>query len=155
MLKVGVFDSKSGAVLGQAARRLEVCVTPDGGREQRLGSIDRMFAAIVEELRNHVGSAWSGVGGVALAAQGGSNIIADRATGKAKTPMVLWNDGRSGPGLARIATLRTKRFWRGFCVVRRSTERFWGVCGGSSNCILNWSRTHSSTLVPGSTSFTA
>ena len=112
VLKACVFDARTGAMLGQAARRLKVRSSPDGGREQNLGAISRAFRDVVRELRDQLGSAWHNVAGIGLAAQGGSSIIADRATGKAHTPMILWNDGRTQAHVARLAARTSKSYWR-------------------------------------------
>lgn len=116
VLKAGVFDRESGRELARSARRLDVRVTRDGGREQRLAGIDRTFKEIIEEVRRHVGRAWPGLFGIGLAAQGGSTIIADRDRGRAKTPMLLWNDGRASAELARIAERSPRGFWRRFAL---------------------------------------
>ncbi|MBN2309865.1 MAG: hypothetical protein JXR94_12900, partial [Candidatus Hydrogenedentes bacterium] len=112
VLKVCAFDARSGATLGQAARRLAVHKTPDGGREQRPGAVDRAFSSAAAELRGLLGARWGRVAGIGLAAQGGSSIIADRRSGKASTPMILWNDGRTRGHSSRLAGGIPTAFWR-------------------------------------------
>ena len=112
VLKLCAFDGRSGAILGQAARRLPVALSPNGGREQSLASVDRAFRAIVGELKRQVGTAWRQIEGVGLAAQGGSSIIVNRADGKPLTSMILWNDGRTHAYTARVAERAPKRIWR-------------------------------------------
>lgn len=113
VLKVAVFDARTGAALASATRRLPVTLTPDGGREQTLADVDYAVDRAIRGLRIAMGGAWRGVEGIGLAAQGGSAIIADANTGCALTPMVLWNDGRAYPKLAAIAARRPASFWRG------------------------------------------
>ena len=112
VLKVCAFDALTGAVLGQAALRLKVHACPDGGREQQPAAVARAFRGLARELQTQTGAAWRNVQGIGLAAQGGSSIIADRTTGKALTPMVLWNDGRTTAHLARVADQRPAGYWR-------------------------------------------
>lgn len=112
VLKVCVFDARNGGLLGQASRRLKVHASPDGGREQKPVAVDRAFVSAVRELRDRLGPAWRGVQGIGLAAQGGSSIIADRSSGKAHTPMILWNDARTGRCLAEATAHLPTRYWR-------------------------------------------
>jgi sugar (pentulose or hexulose) kinase len=112
VLKICAFDARTGDVLAQGSRRLEVRTFPDGGREQDTESIDRAFRGIVRALRKQVGSDWRSVCGIGLAAQGGSSIVADRATGRALTPMVLWNDGRAHTCAGKIARRTSTAYWQ-------------------------------------------
>ncbi|MFH1737947.1 MAG: FGGY-family carbohydrate kinase [bacterium] len=112
VLKVCAFDARSGAILVHAARRLTVHSFTDGGREQRLESVDRSFRNIVKELKERLGAAWRKVEGIGLATQGGSTIIADRMTGKPHTPMILWNDGRTHAYTTRVAKKVSVNYWR-------------------------------------------
>jgi len=107
-----VFDAQTGLLVAQASRLLPVKAYPDGGREQSLRSLDRSFREVIRELRDLLGERWRRIQGVGLAAQGGSSIIADRATGEALTPMVLWNDGRTGAYSARVAAESVPAYWR-------------------------------------------
>jgi sugar (pentulose or hexulose) kinase len=112
VLKVAVFDARTGVALGSATRRLPVALTPDGGREQTLGDVDHAVDRAIRGLRIAMGGAWRGVEGIGLAAQGGSTIVAEAGSGRALTPMVLWNDGRAYPKLGAIAARKTASFWR-------------------------------------------
>ena len=112
VLKICAFDARTGAMLAQTARRLKVRLFPHGGREQNLGVVDRTFREVVATLKDQLGRVWRDVAGIGLAAQAGSSIFADRTTGKAKTPMILWNDGRSQSHAARLAARFQKSFWR-------------------------------------------
>lgn len=114
VLKAGVFDRVSGRVRARAGRRLNVRNTADGGHELRSGSIDRAFAEVLTTLRQQLGAEWTTIRGVGLAAQGGSNMIVHRATGRACSPMMLWTDGRVGALLDKLSQGRGSRFWRGF-----------------------------------------
>ena len=111
-LKVCAFDARNGRLLGQAIRRLTVRIYPGGGREQDCASVDRAFGSAARELRERLGGAWRHLAGIGLAAQGGSSIIADRTSGKALTPMVLWNDRRAQAHLDEIASLTRPAYWR-------------------------------------------
>ncbi|MFB3786988.1 MAG: FGGY-family carbohydrate kinase [bacterium] len=112
VLKVCAFDAKTGALLAQAARRLPVRAYPEGGREQRTGALDRAFRESVAEVQGLLGNRWKQTAGIGLAAQGGSTIIAGRATGKPLTSMILWNDGRSLRYAQRLAESAPAGLWR-------------------------------------------
>jgi len=112
VLKVCAFDARTGALRGQAAQRPKIHAYPDGGREQNATSVARAFRKVVQDLRHQVGEAWRDVRGIGVAAQGGSSMIAGRATGRPLAPMVLWNDGRTHAYLARIAEQVPARYWR-------------------------------------------
>ncbi len=112
VLKVAAVEACSGKLLGMGARRLPVRVAAGGGREQSLASVQRALRAAVGEVRNAVGPAWNGVGGVGLAAQGGSSLFAERESGKPCSPMYLWNDGRAYPYVGKLASAKPRSFWR-------------------------------------------
>ena len=114
VLKAGVVESRSGRVIAQSLRRLGVHMLPGGGREQSPRSVDRALREILGEIRSRVGAAWSAIGGIGVAAQGGSSIIAERDTGKPLTPMVLWNDGRTHAWLQRVEEKAPRGFWGRF-----------------------------------------
>ncbi|MCX5758670.1 MAG: FGGY family carbohydrate kinase, partial [Candidatus Hydrogenedentes bacterium] len=63
-------------------------------------------------LRARCGSRWRRACGIGLAAQGGSSILAERATGRACAPMLLWNDARGADDCAELARRTTPQFWR-------------------------------------------
>lgn len=110
-LKVAAFDPRTGKRLAGEERPLRVATGKDGRREQSP-------ALILKALRSAlsaIGGATGGLGkvrGIGLASQGGSGIVADRETGQARTPMVLWNDARAFPEHQRVAAAHPTRFWR-------------------------------------------
>jgi len=112
MLKVAAFDATTGRTLCARAKRLRLQVGRDGTREQSTASLDRALASAFGELRGELGRRWSAVAGIGLAAQGGSGIIVDRCTGKALTPMILWNDTRALRHASKIGAKRPADFWR-------------------------------------------
>ncbi len=112
-LKLCVFERLGGALRAEATRRLRVDTLPDGGKETPIPALDRAFASALGEVRAAVGvTAWKRLAGIGLAAQGGSSIIADRATGRALTPMLLWNDGRTRHELDAIVRRAPPDIWR-------------------------------------------
>ncbi len=108
VLKVGVFDARTGRIVAHASRNLAVI----NGFEQDVNAGWRLFAGVVEELRARCGSRWRRVCGIGLAAQGGSSILAERTTGCAYTPMLLWNNARGADDCAELARRTTPQFWR-------------------------------------------
>jgi sugar (pentulose or hexulose) kinase len=112
VLKVAAFDARSGEALGVAAARLPLRTDADGTREQDPKALDRALRRAAGELSRKLGKAWSRVAGVGLAAQGGSAIIADRATGEHHTPMQLWSDTRPLHLLGDIANRKPDGYWR-------------------------------------------
>lgn len=140
-LKAAAFDADSGSVLAGASRRLAVHVDADGTREQQLGSVRQGLGQVFAELRSCLGSAWEGVSGIGLAAQGGSGAIVDRAGGEPHTPMVLWNDSRAFRCLPEIAALKSDQYWR---------DLSWRRGPGSGLAKLLWlQRTHPGVMRPG------
>ncbi|HPA44525.1 MAG TPA: FGGY-family carbohydrate kinase [bacterium] len=95
VLKICAFDSATGHILAHASENLKVRHSANGGREQRIPSINRIFSDLVHEIQIQLGARWNRVESIGLAAQGGSTLIADRKTGKPLTSMILWNDGRT------------------------------------------------------------
>jgi sugar (pentulose or hexulose) kinase len=114
VLKAAAFDRESGVLRASASRRLPVDDAADGKREQSLAEVDRALDEVMAELRAALGAGWGSVAGVGLAAQGGSTIIAERGTGRARTPMVLWNDSRAYPYLERLIAAHPPRFWQSY-----------------------------------------
>jgi sugar (pentulose or hexulose) kinase len=112
VLKVCAFAREGGALLASAARRLPVVELPDGGREQPMGSLDRALGDCLRAVRERLGRKWRTVRGVGIAAQGGSSIIASRATGRPLTPMILWNDGRTRAHAADLERRQPPARWR-------------------------------------------
>ncbi len=115
VLKVAAYAGADGRRLGSAERRLPLRMTDDGGREQEPAAIARALDGAMRLLRRELGEAdWARVGGIGLAAQGGSTILCDRDGGKPLTPMYLWNDFRCFPWFVRIAAMRPAAHWRRF-----------------------------------------
>ncbi len=112
VLKAGVFDGATGALMSGASRKLNTKTTQDGGREQSPEAVLRLLFSALRELRGATGDRWTRIAGIGIAAQGGSSIIADRDFGRAHTPMVLWNDGRTRDYDARIAEETSPAYWR-------------------------------------------
>lgn len=110
--KAGVFDRASGHLLAGALRRLNTHATQDGGREQSPEAVLRGLFSSLGELRKKLGSRWTRIDGIGIAAQGGSSIIADRESGRAQTPMVLWNDGRTRAYDIRVTEETSPAYWR-------------------------------------------
>ncbi len=111
-LKGAVFESRSGRLVCGCAVRLPVRIAPDGAREQDPEAVLAAFRRVAARLRKDAGGAWRTLAGVGVASQGGSTIIADRATGETLTPIYLWNDGRAYPDLQHILDETGTAFWR-------------------------------------------
>lgn len=114
VLKVGAFEANNGRLLGQAASRLPVRHLPEGGRELTANAIDKAFVRVVQELRRALGARWWRVAGVGVAAQGGSSLVVERATGCPRTDMFLWNDARAHGWVRKLTGQVDKRFWSRF-----------------------------------------
>jgi len=112
VLKAAAFDARSGAMLAHASKRLPVAASHEGRREESLRDLDRALAAALGKLRSALGRRWKAVAAIGLAAQGGSTIIADRKTGAAFTPMILWNDSRASEHQMEVARKKPAAFWR-------------------------------------------
>jgi len=112
MLKVAAFDARTGERLASGSARLAVRTSAAGAREQDVSAIDDGLARLARSLRRRLGRAWRRVGGVGLAAQGGSAILVDRATGRARTRMQLWSDTRPLARLDEIAARRPRGYWQ-------------------------------------------
>jgi sugar (pentulose or hexulose) kinase len=122
VLKAAAFDAASGQVLAGTGRRLSLRVGRDGAREQSPAALDRALTDAMAFLREKLGRRWQSVRGIGLASQGGSTIIADRRTGRALTPMILWNDTRSAKHAAEVVDGTTPGLWR-----RKTLRDFPGV----------------------------
>jgi len=110
-LKVAAYDGETGECLASAERRLPISSGQDGRREQSPASILKALRGLMRRVTRDAGGAGA-VRGIGLASQGGSGIVADRATGEALTPMVLWNDARAFPVHQEIAAAHPPRYWR-------------------------------------------
>ena len=111
VLKICALDAKTGAVLGHAQQRLPVHILADGGREQEVRAVDRAFTRVARAVQRQAGDRWRKAEGIGLAAQGGSSIIANVATGAPLTPMMLWNDTRGEEDRRTIQAQTSERFW--------------------------------------------
>ena len=89
-------------------------VGADGRREQSAGGLSRALRDVLSELCRELGPSWARIGGIGLAAQGGSMAIVDRETGRPRTPLVLWNDARAFRHLGRVTAGRPPAWWRAF-----------------------------------------
>ena len=94
VLKAAAFDARTGRLLGQDSLRLETHTDASGRREQSPAQLRAAMRACVRAAVRKSGQSSSSVEGVGLASQGGSMIIADRESGRALTPMALWNDAK-------------------------------------------------------------
>lgn len=112
VLKVCAVDARRRSVCAAAERCLTVKSPSPGEREQRPGDVLKAFREAAGEVRAALGGDWRGVEGIGLAAQGGSSILADRASGKPLTPMILWNDGRAQGQTAALAGRHPESFWK-------------------------------------------
>ncbi|MBX3178332.1 MAG: FGGY-family carbohydrate kinase [Candidatus Hydrogenedentes bacterium] len=110
-LKVALYDPKTGNRIAGESADLPIDAGVDGRREQAPDAIVRALARAVRRIGQAAGGL-DRVSGIGLASQGGSGIVADRKSGRALTPMVLWNDARAFPLLPAIAAERTASFWR-------------------------------------------
>jgi len=114
LLKMGLFDRKTGKRLAEAARSLPVGAKPRGARSIPLPGLMRAFGSAAKELRAQAPRRWQDIAGIGLAAQGGSSIIADRASGRPDTPMMLWNDERCHAQVRALGERHDPSLWRGF-----------------------------------------
>jgi xylulokinase len=112
VLKVAAYDARSGKAISQVSSRLPLRVGADGARGLAAPAIDRALRRAALALASVVGRDWRKVGGIGLATQGGSILFADRASGKALTPMILWSDSRGSEYLPRLLKQRPTAFWR-------------------------------------------
>ncbi|MBN2329805.1 MAG: FGGY-family carbohydrate kinase [Candidatus Omnitrophica bacterium] len=112
VLKICAVDGKSGAILAHDACRIPVQSLSHSGREQKISDIDRLFRKAVHTLQDRLGAEWRRIAGIGLAAQGGSTIIADRSSGRALTPMILWDDGRTAAYTAQLKQKYPPSYWR-------------------------------------------
>ena len=110
-LKAAAFDAATGRALAEAGERLKERVLHDGGREQSPVAIVRALKAAFAHLRDRLGRRWGSVVGIGLAAQGGSCVICERDSGRALSPMMLWNDLRPLAHLSEIARDYPEPFW--------------------------------------------
>lgn len=110
VLKAAAFDKKSGKPLALVSRKLLTNTAPDGTREQDPAAIDRALEAVLRSIAGRLG-ARSRITGLGVAAQGGSTVIADRRTGEALTPMILWNDLRHLGYVPRILNIKPASYW--------------------------------------------
>ena len=111
VLKMAVFNARSGNVVAQIQQRLNVATPEPGAREIALPALNRALHRAMRDLRDAAGSRWDSIQGLGISAQGGSAIIAHRATGAALTPMVLWNDERCHAKVRELAKRKPPRFW--------------------------------------------
>lgn len=138
VLKAAAFEAGSGEVLASALRRLRVKAGADGTREQSAAALHNSLGALIRQLRSAIGSSWKKVEGVGLASQGGSAVICERRSGAPLTPLILWNDARDRPYMAKLLAARPKSYWR------RLTLR---VIPGAGLARLLWFKDHAPGLI--------
>lgn len=111
VLKMAIFNANTGAAVAHAEERLVVAKPAPGAREIDMRSLSRAIRRALRSLREAAGSRWRSIEGIGLAAQGGSSIIADRATGSPHSPMFLWNDERCHPQYTELSRLQPPQVW--------------------------------------------
>jgi len=112
VLKAAAFDGRTGRMLASASKALKIRVGDDGARELDPAQIDRGLSGALAAIRKSLPSQWKCVAGIGLAAQGGSAVIANKASGEPLTPMYLWNDVRPHRYLREIAAMKGRSYWR-------------------------------------------
>ncbi len=109
-LKVAAYDADTGQRVAGREIALRVITDVDGRREQSPESIRKALAKLMGQIAAECGGL-DRVAGIGLASQGGSGIVADRATGKALTPMTLWNDARAFGEYQKLIDGLPLHFW--------------------------------------------
>ena len=109
-LKVAAYDAGTGQRVAGKEMALRVITDVDGRREQSPEAIRKSLAKLLGQIASECGGL-ERVAGIGLASQGGSGIVADRATGKALTPMTLWNDARAFGEYQQIIERIPLNFW--------------------------------------------
>lgn len=111
VLKMALVRANTGTLIAETQQRLPVVSPEPGAREIAIPSLNRAVRGAIRTLQGLAGPRWNAIEGIGISAQGGSSIIADRATGKPHTPMFLWNDERCHAQVRSLAKLRPPRFW--------------------------------------------
>ncbi|MDX2111600.1 MAG: FGGY family carbohydrate kinase [Verrucomicrobiota bacterium] len=114
VLKAGLFDRSSGALLGVESTRLTTATDATGKREQSPHEIIHGLSSVIEAFKQTHSGAFARLGGVAVAGQGGSACLVHRTTGEAFTPLYVWNDARTFPRHETVCQLMPVSFWRSF-----------------------------------------
>ena len=112
VLKAAAFDAASSKALAETGHRLKLRMGADGTREQSPARMDKALSGVLGGLKKTLGKRWKSVAGIGLAAQGGSTIIVKKTTGRALTPMMLWNDTRSLGYVPKVGRAGNVSFWR-------------------------------------------
>jgi len=113
-LKAAAYDARGGRLLAQTDQRLPLDVDETGRREQDPAALIQALCAAAGSLRHQLGERWTSLRGIGLAAQGGSTVLVNRATGDPLTPMFLWNDTRAFGHFHEIAKTVPASWWRSF-----------------------------------------
>ena len=113
-LKAAAYDARGGRLLAQTDQRLPLDVDETGRREQDPAALIQALCAAAGSLRHQLGERWTSLRGIGLAAQGGSTVLVNRATGDPLTPMFLWNDTRAFGHFHEIAKTIPASWWRSF-----------------------------------------
>ncbi len=109
-LKVAAYDAGTGQRVSGKEIALRVSTDVDGRREQSPESIRKALAKLMSQIAAECGGL-DRVVGIGLASQGGSGIVVERATGKALTPMTLWNDARAFGEYQQLIDGLPPHFW--------------------------------------------
>lgn len=110
-LKVAAYEYPSGKRVAGEEASLPIVTEPNGRREQ---SPDLILKSLKKAM-TLIGRACGGlerVEGIGLASQGGSGIVVERATGRALTPMTLWNDSLAMSEYQALTDRLPVSFWR-------------------------------------------
>ena len=110
-LKVAAYDAGTGQRVAGKEVALRVVTDAEGRREQSPEFIRKSLAKLMGQIATECGGL-ERVGGIGLASQGGSGIVAERATGKALTPMTLWNDAQAFGEYQQLIDSIPLNFWR-------------------------------------------
>ncbi len=110
-LKVAAYDARTGERVAGDERPLKVLTDAEGRREQPPELIMKSLKKALESIGRTCGGL-DRVEGLGLASQGGSGIVAVRKSGKALTPMTLWNDARAFVEFQQLVDRLPVNFWR-------------------------------------------
>lgn len=110
-LKVAAYESPSGKRVAGEEASLPVVTEPNGRREQSPDLIIKRLKKAMASIARTCGGL-ERVEGIGVASQGGSGIVVERATGRALTPMTLWNDSLALGEYQALVERLPVSFWR-------------------------------------------
>ncbi|MBI5689988.1 MAG: hypothetical protein HZC55_07785 [Verrucomicrobia bacterium] len=113
-LKAAAYDARRGRRLAHASIPLALRTDATGRREQDPAALVAALTTVLATVRRRCGRRWSTLQGIGLAAQGGSTLVVDRATGRPHSPLILWNDTRAFAHFHRLAATLPPHWWRSF-----------------------------------------